>query len=358
MKIFITGICGFVGSAVAHALLQTNGADQTQITGLDNLSRRGSERNWKALARCGVRLVHGDIRLASDLEEIGETDWIIDASANAEVLAGVDGRTSSRQLVQHNLFGSLNLLEVCKSRGAGFILLSTSRVYSIPQLASIPVEVRDDAFRCIASSDLPPGCSLDGINEAFSTEPPLSLYGATKLASEVMAAEYGQAFGFPVWINRCGVLAGAGQFGHATQGIFSFWIHSYARKRPLRYLGFDGSGCQVRDCLHPADLARLISQQMRTCAGTPRPRIVNVGGGASNAVSLRQLSNWCAHRFGPLEIASDPKPRAFDVPWMVLDSRKAEKAWNWRPQVSLSSILGEIADHADGNPDWLDVAAA
>ena len=69
-----------------------------------------------------------------------------------------------------------------------------------------------------------------GISEDFPTTAPLSLYGASKLASETLILEYGECFDFPVWINRCGVLAGAGQFGKADQGIFSFWIHSFREK--------------------------------------------------------------------------------------------------------------------------------
>src|SRR6266540_7500214 len=84
------------------------------------------------------------------------------------------------------------------------------------------------------------GLSSEGVAENFSTSPPLSLYGATKLASEVMALEYGEAFDLPIWINRCGVLAGAGQFGQPDQGIFAFWINSYLRRQPLKYIGFDG----------------------------------------------------------------------------------------------------------------------
>jgi len=57
-----------------------------------------------------------------------------------------------------------------------------------------------------------------------STQAPISLYGSTKLACEVLALECGEAFGFPVWVNRCGVLAGAGQFGTPDQGIFAFWV--------------------------------------------------------------------------------------------------------------------------------------
>jgi CDP-paratose 2-epimerase len=92
--------------------------------------------------------------------------------------------------------------------------------------------------------------SANGPDIDFSATPPLSLYGSTKLASELLALEYGDTFSLPVWINRCGVMAGAGQFGRADQGIFSFWIQSYLHKRPLKYIGFDGSGSQVRDALH------------------------------------------------------------------------------------------------------------
>jgi CDP-paratose 2-epimerase len=74
------------------------------------------------------------------------SDWVIDAAANPSVLAGVDGKTSSRQLVEHNLLGTINLLEYCKAHQAGFCLLSTSRVYSIAGLANLRMQVVDGAF--------------------------------------------------------------------------------------------------------------------------------------------------------------------------------------------------------------------
>ena len=114
----------------------------------------------------------------------------------------------------------------------------------------------------IDNGPLPEGVSAHGIAENFSTTPPLSLYGSSKLASECVALEYGETFEFPVWINRCGVLAGAGQFGRADQGIFSFWINAYLRRAPLRYIGFDGAGHQTRDCLHPRDLLPVLQKQM------------------------------------------------------------------------------------------------
>ena len=354
MKLLITGACGFVGSALARALSETRAHS---IIGLDNFIRPGSESNREELKRLGVRLVHGDIRQASDLESLGAVDFVIDAAANPSVLAGVDGRTSSRQLIEHNLGGTVNMLEYCKAHRAGFILLSTSRVYSIPPLAGLAVEADAGAFRPRRDSALPPGLTPDGVDETFSTAAPVSLYGATKLASETLALEYGETFGFPVFINRCGVLAGAGQFGRADQGIFAYWLNSYLRRRPLKYIGFGGHGRQVRDCLHPRDLAPLLEKQLSAGSLPASDRIINCSGGAASALSLRQLSDWCASEFGEHPIDSDSTPRAFDIPWMVLDSTKAARLWNWRPRTPVAQVLSEIAAHARAHPDWLELSA-
>ncbi|MGI8435922.1 MAG: NAD-dependent epimerase/dehydratase family protein [Chthoniobacterales bacterium] len=355
MKILISGICGFVGSVLARALLEHDSA--TEIVGLDNLIRAGSYRNAETLQRLGVQLRHADLRSASDLESLAPMDWIIDAAANASVLAGVAGSVSSRQLIEHNLYGTVNLLEVAKKYQAGFVLLSTSRVYSIDALAALQVEARDNSYRLLEGRSLPPGLSKLGISEAFSTAAPISLYGASKLASECLALEYGESFGVPVWINRCGVLAGAGQFGRSDQGIFSFWINSYLRGAPLKYIGFGGTGFQLRDCFHPRDLVPLLVQQIAT-GETKKPRVINLGGGLDHSISLAQLSDWCANRFCPRQIDRDPKPRLFDLPWVVMDSTLAGNSWDWQPTTTLDSILSEIADHAGGHPEWLELSGA
>ena len=424
MKIFISGVCGFVGSEMALGL---RGAGYA-VCGCDNFSRAGSELNLPRLEAAGVEVWRGDVRFEKDLELAREIDWVIDAAANPSVLAGVDGKTSSRELLEHNLWGTVNLLEVCKRENAGMILLSTSRVYSIEALCALPVTEKNGAFVLEATGqDFGPR----GITEDFSTAAPVSLYGASKLASEQIALEYGAAFGFPVWVNRCGVMAGAGQFGKADQGIFSFWIHSWARKAPLKYIGFGGTGYQVRDCLHPGDLGDLVLKQMRgeetkrlrdqetksrskaeqqmeqgagsgergevkrlrdektkrqPEVGGLRPetgdrlhgnqlikdqktrgsdghrpplqerRIFNVSGGVASAMSLRQLSEWCAHEFGPREVAADFTPRPFDLPWVVLDSSRTEEFWDWKPRRSVQSICAEIARHAREHPEWLAIS--
>ncbi len=353
MRFLISGVCGFVGSTVAKTLR----AGGHEVCGFDNFIRPGSESNRLELKALGVQLTHADLRATSDVEALPDADFVIDAAANPSVLAGVDGKTSSRQLVEHNLGGTINLLEYCKTRKAGFILLSTSRVYSIPSLAALPVRVQQNAFVPDTAQTLPHGLTAAGVNESFSTGAPISLYGATKLASESLALEYGETFGFPVFVNRCGVLAGAGQFGRADQGIFAFWIHSWQQRRPLKYLGFDGLGHQVRDCLHPRDLVPLIEKQVSAGRIPAAHRLINVSGGVASAMSLRQLSAWCAQHFGPHEVVQDGTLRPFDIPWIVLDHAQATRLWGWQPKTPLAEILAEIAAHATARAGWLDLSA-
>ncbi len=353
MRILITGICGFVGSTLARGLI----ASGHQVTGFDSFIRPGSETNRAPLEKIGARIITADLRDISAMDRLPAADFVLDAAANPSVLAGVDGKTSSRELVDHNLTGTINILEYCKVHKAGFILLSTSRVYSISPLAALPTIVRDDALRPDSSQPLPPGLTAAGLDESFATQAPVSLYGATKLASEAMALEYGETFGFPVFVNRCGVLAGAGQFGRADQGIFAYWINAWLRKKPLKYLGFGGLGHQVRDCLHPRDLLPVLEKQFTAPKLSASDRLANFSGGAVSAMSLRQLSAWCERRFGPHAVLRDGTSRPFDIGWMVLDHAKATRCWAWRPATPTMAILEEIALHAEQNPGWLELSA-
>ena len=357
MRILVTGGCGFVGAAICRGLVRQ--ASGTEITVLDSLRRAGAEGNRTELLTLGVRVVHGDVRLPSDVEAVGPFDWVIDAAAEPSVLAGAAGGrgATTRQLAEHNLLGTVNLLEAAARCNAGVVLLSTSRVYSIPALVGLPLVERSDrrgpAFVLDPARPMPPGVTAAGIGESFSTAAPVSLYGATKLASETLALEYAHRFGTPLVIDRCGVMAGPRQFGKADQGIFSWWIHAWASRRPLGYIGFGGRGLQVRDCLHPDDLVDLLVVQLRLAAGGD-PILCNVSGGMASATSLAQLSQWCAGRFGDREVTASDESRPYDLPWVVLDHGLASARFGWRPRRTAEATLDEIADHAERHPDWLD----
>ena len=353
MRILITGICGFVGSSIAtHISENYPGMD---IIGIDSFVRSGSELNRTRLNRLGIRVLHGDIRILGDIRRLPDADLVIDAAANASVLAGKNG-DDARDLFDTNLVGTLNVLEYCRKSGAGLVLLSTSRVYSQLALEKIPLTETASRYAIDPVKALPNGVTRFGISEEFSTAAPVSLYGASKLASEVIAFEYGRAFDFPVWVNRCGVLAGSGQFGVASQGIFAYWINRYLHRLPLRYTGIDGRGFQVRDILHPVDLAELIMKQVAQPAASGC--IYNVGGGEANSMSLFELTQWCKERFGEHKIQFDPGPRPYDVPWLVIDGRIVQQIYDWTPRLGAMCILDDITKHAVANENWLEISAA
>jgi CDP-paratose 2-epimerase len=356
VRLLVTGGAGFVGSTLIRGLLSSR--EGLEVVAFDNLSRPGSEANRRSLTADGVQVVHGDLRQPSDLDALPEVDAVIDAAALPSVLGGVADDRSARQVVEHNLVGTLNLLERCRRDGAPLVLLSTSRVYSIPAVGGLALQDDGEAFRPDPHQPFPTGIGPEGIDETCSTRPPVSLYGSTKLASEQLALEYGSAFGFPVWVDRCGVLTGPGQFGTAEQGIFSFWVHAHRAGRPLAYLGFGGRGMQVRDGLHPVDLVPLIGAQLD--AGDPggRPQVVNAAGGTANSMSLRQLTAWCADRLGAVPIEERDEERPYDLPWVVLDPALAGEVWDWRPQTPLPDVLEAIARHAEAHPDWLNEVGA
>ena len=123
-------------------------------------------------------------------------------------------------------------------------------------------------------------------------------------------------------------------------------------KKPLKYIGFNGTGHQVRDALHPKDLVPLLSRQMLE-PDWEAPKIINLGGGLENSMSLKELSCWCEDRFGQNEVLASQDERPMDAPWIVMDSTTAQNAWNWNVQTKIEEILEEIANHAEENPNWL-----
>ncbi len=89
-----------------------------------------------------------------------------------------------------------------------------------------------------------------------------------------------------------------------------------------------------------------------------RERVCNFAGGLPHRQSLRQLTDWCARRFGfEHPVTADPAPRRFDLPWVVLDSSLADEIWHWRPRTALADLLEEIAAHAESEPGWLGLSA-
>jgi CDP-paratose 2-epimerase len=318
-----------------------------RIVAFDNLKRRGAELNLSVFREHEIEFVHGDIRNRSDLDDLkGDFEILIEASAEPSVLAGLSG--SPQYLLQTNLAGTLNCLEFARQRALSFLFLSTSRVYSMRPLKEINLSEAASRFE-IAPGQSWSGVTVNGINEEFPTHLPRSLYGATKLASEIVIQEYVELYGLRAVINRCGVIAGPGQFGKVDQGVFTLWVANHFFGKPLKYTGFGGTGKQVRDLLHPADLYELMEQQLARlddCSG----EIYNVGGGKQVSTSLYELTRVCQEIVGrKVPISNETQTSPVDIPLYLSDYSKATREFDWQPKHSTGAIVVDIFQWLQNN---------
>lgn len=348
MHILITGGCGFVGSSIA--LYFKEKYPQYEITALDNLKRRGSELNLTRLKNAGVQFVHADIRNAEDLQDVPAMDLIIDCSADASVLAGIS--TSRVQVINNNLMGTVNCLELALKHHAKFLFLSTSRVYPIANLEQANFEEQATRFVWSKNQTIG-GIGEKGITEEFPLEGYRSLYGATKLASELMIQEYHHLFGMPAIINRCGVLSGPWQMGKVDQGVTVLWLARHFFQQNLSYIGYGGTGKQFRDILHVADLALLLDSQIHQWE-KGNGQLFNVGGGLHCGASLQELTKISEELTGnKINIAQVEENRAADIRIYYTDNSKVTATYGWSPTKNMKEVCTDIFEWMKKNQDLL-----
>ena len=347
-SILITGGAGFVGSSMA---LQLKAKYPTyEIYVLDNLKRRGSELNIPRLKAANIHFVHGDIRNKEDFDGLPKIDLILEASAEPSVLAGID--STPDYLINTNLSGTINCLNFATKNKSDFIFLSTSRVYPIETIESINFTEATTRFE-IAEQQTIKGFSKNGISEDFPLDNYRSLYGTTKLASELFIQEYKQFFGLKTVINRCGVLTGPWQMGKIDQGVVVLWIAKHFWNQPLSYIGYGGTGKQVRDMLHTDDLFRLIDWQMHHLDEI-NGEIFNVGGGTEISLSLNEMTTLCEEITGnKIPIKQVPENRTADIRIYITDNSKVTAKTGWKPQISPKQIFSEIYEWIKENEQQL-----
>lgn len=347
--ILITGGAGFVGSNLALKL-KTDFPD-ARITSVDNLKRRGSELSIKRLKAAGVEFVHGDIRNKEDLA-FDRIDLLIECAAEPSVLAGID--SSPEYLINTNLIGTLNCLEVARQHKADVVFLSTSRVYPIETINKLAFKETPTRFELLAKQNVP-GASDHGIAEDFPLNKPRSLYGATKLMSEIMLAEYVDTYSIRGFVDRCGVITGPWQMGKVDQGVFVLWVAKHYFKQPLSYIGYGGEGKQVRDFIHIDDLYRSLKYQLEHFDDF-NGEVYNIGGGHKNSISLQELTTLCEQVTGnTVPIASVKENRPADLISFITDSRKFMQksglTWQKGPEQTVRDIYQWIkANESDLKP--------
>jgi CDP-paratose 2-epimerase len=338
MRVLITGGAGFIGSSTALTLAARH--PDWDVVACDNLYRRGSEINLPRLKAAGVEFVHADVRHLEDLVRVGPIDALVECSAEPSVMASGD------VIVPVNLMGASHCFELAARHGAQVIFLSTSRVYpvaAIEELAYTEAETRYE----LADEQAVPGASAEGLSERFPLDGSRTMYGASKLAGELLLAEYE----IPWVVNRCGVVAGPWQMGKVDQGVFTHWMLSHHFGRDLSYIGYGGSGKQVRDLMHVDDLVDLVEEQL----GAPEHwtgKAFNVGGGRAGSLSLLETTAICRQLTGhDVQITPVSETRAGDVRCYLSDCTALYAHTDWRPRRGPQEVLADIhawlSEHED-----------
>ena len=349
MKIVVTGGAGFVGSTLCLQLKAKY--PSYEIVAFDNLKRRGSELNLADFQKQGIPFFHGDIRNNEDLLALGSFDVLIEASAEPSVTAGLD--SDPTYVINNNLYGSINCFNACLKYNAKLIFLSTSRVYPIEIIEKANFIEEETRFS-FDENQTATGISAQGISEKLSLDGARSFYGTTKLSSEMFIQEYAAFYGLKAAITRFGVIAGPRQMGKTDQGVVTLWMAKHFWNQSLKYIGYGGTGKQVRDILHVDDLVTLIDLQIHQIEKF-EGKIYNVGGGVENSASLLEMTAICEKITGnKISIGSESQTRPADLRMYITDNSLTEKEIGWKPKKSVETVFQDIYNWIRENEQQLE----
>ena len=325
MKVLITGGCGFVGTNLCLFLKKKN----FEIFSIDNLSRTGSKFNLNLLKKNKIKNFKLDISNYKNFKNIPRVDIIIDCCAEAAVEAS---NHELDRVFYTNLVGTFNILKKAKIDNSKIIFLSSSRVYPISGLSSL---IKTKIIRRKIKT-------LKQIDENFSLKGAKSIYGYTKLSSEMLIEEFSYQYGIKYIINRCGVISGPLQFGKQDQGFISLWLWSHLNKLKLNYIGYGGFGHQVRDVLHIDDLKDLILIQLRRI-NKINNKIFTVGGSLKSKISLFELTKVCQKLTkNKIKIGKIKRTSSYDIPFFITSNKKINKTYRWTVKKDIHKVCFDV----------------
>lgn len=340
MKILVTGSSGLIGSEAVE-YFDSKGH---QISGLDNNMRReffgpaGDTRwNLERLKRVTRRFSHYDLDIRHreqvlTLFKEQRFGMVIHCAAQPS-----HDRARDIPLIDFdvNAVGTLNLLEATRQHcpEAVFIFMSTNKVYGDApnELPLVELSTRWDYAREEDQCGIGEICRIDQTLH--------SLFGASKVAADVVAQEYGRYFGMKVGIFRGGCLTGSAHSGVELHGFLSYLVKVAITGQPYTIYGYKGK--QVRDQIHSLDVIRAFE----AFAHNPRPgEVYNLGGGRENAASVMECIQMIEVISGhKVEWSYQDQNRIGDHICYISDLRKLKRHFpDWSITRSLPSIISEM----------------
>ena len=322
MKILITGGCGFVGSNLALFLKKKGFTVHT----LDNLTRKGSKYNSNLLKKQKIKNYKINISNIKKIKSLPKYDLILDCCAEAAVEIS---KNDFDKVINTNLIGTINILKKSKNDKSKIIFISSSRIYPLEEMNKV-----------IKNKNLK---SKIKISKMFSEKDkiigPKTIYGLTKLCSEMLIEEFSYAYKLKYLINRCGVISGPLQFGKQDQGFVSLWIWRHLNKKKLSYIGYGGYGNQIRDVLHIDDLNELILLQIKNI-NKINNKLFTVGGSKTSYTSLSQLTKLCQKITGnKIKMGKVSKTSSYDIPYYLSDNTHVSNTYRWKPKRNINQVV-------------------
>ena len=342
MKILITGSSGLIGGESVEYFDSLG----HEIYGIDNNMRKyffgdSGDTNWnlERLQRKCKNFTHIsiDIRNKEDLinqifMKYGAFDAVIHCAAQPSHDKAKDFPELDFGI---NAVGTLNLLECCRkySSSSVFIFMSTNKVYGDAPNEIMMVE-NETRYDYILKQD------HNGIKENFRIDQCThSIFGASKVAADIMVQEYGRYFGMNTCVFRGGCLTGPSHSGVELHGFLSYLVKCVVQGIPYKVFGYKGK--QVRDNIHSYDVIKAMEEVIKK----PKPgSVYNIGGGRDNSISIKEAINMIQKLSGKkLEWEYIDTNRIGDHVCYISDLSKFKSDYpNWRITKSLEDIITEL----------------
>ena len=341
-RLLVTGSSGLVGSEACLLF----GREGYTVHGIDNNQRAvffgaaGDTRwNQARLARELPGFVHHEI----DIRDRGAVLALV-AEVRPDAIVHTASQPSHDRAAaipfddfDINAVGTLNLLEAARRScpESPFLHLSTNKVYG-DRPNTLPLRELATRWDFAAPAD------AHGIAEDFPIDQSKhSLFGASKLAADVLVQEYGRYFQMPTCCLRGGCLTGPAHSGVELHGFLSYLVKCNLEGREYRIHGYGGK--QVRDNIHAADVALFLHAVVQA----PRvAEVYNLGGGRDNSCSIREAFTLVEKISGrPMRQAYEEQPRVGDHICYYSDLRKIKAHYpRWEITRPLEATIAEIVE--------------